>query len=87
MRRGLITELRFDLCLESVLQNLDYYCPRLTALELPPVSAVIKSSILTSKFQLPLSLTRLKLYLPDFDMIFDDIHQYQALIELHIRTR
>ena len=82
-----ITELRFDLCLESVLQNLDYYCPRLTALELPPVSAVIKSSILTSKFQLPPSLTRLKLYLPDFDMIFDDIHHYQALTELHIRTR
>ena len=81
-----ITALRFGNCLESVptLQNLDYYCPRLTALELPELT---NSSFLTSKFQLPLSLTRLKLYLPDFDMIFDNIHQYQALTELYIRTR
>ena len=81
-----ITALRFDICLESVptLQNLDYYCPGLTTLELP---AVTNSSFLTSNFQLPLSLTRLKLYLPDFDMIFDNIHQYQALTELYIRTR
>ena len=78
-----ITALRFDICLESVLQNLVYYSPRLTTLELP---AVTNSSFLTSKFQLPLSLTRLKLYLPDFDMIFDDIHQYQ-LTELHILAR
>ena len=81
-----ITELRLEICPENVpiLQNLDYYCPRLTTLELP---AVTNSSFLTSKFQLPLSLTRLKLRLPDFDMIFDDIHQYQDLTELYIRTR
>ena len=81
-----ITAVRLGNCLESVLtlQKLDYYCPRLTTLELPELT---NSSFLTSKFQLPLSLTRLKMYLPDFDIIFDNIHQYQALTELYIRTR
>ena len=65
----------------QVLHKLFHYSPRVTTLELP---AVRDSSFLTTTFQIPSTLTRLKMYLPDYDLLFGNITRFQDLTELYI---
>ena len=74
-----------DKCV-SILSKLYYYFPRLTVLDLPRIESwpSFNSSFLINIFQLP--LVYIKLYLPQYDALLDNIHKQQALTELNIRA-
>ena len=61
------------------LHKLFHYSPRVTSLELP---AAYNSALLTSIFQISSTLTRLMLYLPNYDLLFGNITRFQDLTEL-----
>ena len=63
----------------SLLHRLSYYFPRLVRLHLPSLS----SPIITESPRLQhKTLTTLKLTLPHYNVVFDQLHGYQALKEL-----
>ena len=68
----------------QVLRKLFHYSPRVTSLVLPRVR---NSLFLTTTFQIPSTLTQLMLYLPDYDLLFDNITRFQDLTVLHIFFR
>ena len=64
----------------SLLHRLSYYFPRLVMLQLPSLS----SPIITESPRL--TLTTLKLTLPHYNVVFDQLHGYQALKELWLSS-
>ena len=66
-----------------IMKKLSYYCPRLTSLLITRNSS---QSSLTNTFQLPqeVNLTTVFLYIPYDDVLLNNLHQYQAMNELHL---
>ena len=76
------SEIHFSQESDFILQDLSYYCPNLEILELP---AEFSSSFLMNKPKLPQeSLISIKLTIPYYNIVFDSLHEYQSLNELHL---
>ena len=81
--RILYADLELDDKSVSVLQNLSYFCPKLTLLVLPEIS----SSSFMNSFQLPKeTLSTMWLKLPLHNVLFESLHEYKALKELHLSS-
>ena len=65
----------------SLLHNLSYYFPRLTTLCLPHLS--FPTTIELPKLQHE-TLKTLEITLPDYNAVLDQLHDYQALKEVHL---
>ena len=67
----------------DIMKKLSYYCPRLTSLLITRNSS---RPSFTKMFQLPpeVDLTNVTLYIPYDDVLLDNLHQYQAMNELHL---
>ena len=66
-----------------IMNNLSYYCPRLTSLLITRNSS---QQALTKVFHLPqpVDLSEVTLYLPYDDELLDNLHHYQAVTDLHL---
>ena len=75
---------RNDTYAALVLQNISNYCPRLRVLRLPKL--MFKTSMWTEAPTFPRTLVHIQLTLPQYSMVFKNLHHYQDLKSLVLST-